>query len=50
MERAVLDQLVDYFMARLAAYPNTLDEDESLVILASLNVWLNGDRYNSLFA
>jgi hypothetical protein len=44
MERAVLDQLVDYFMARLAAYPTTLDEDESWVILAS-NLWLNGDRY-----
>lgn len=49
MERAVVEQLVDYFMARLAAYPTTLDEDESLVILA-LNLWLNGDRYNSLFA
>ena len=49
MERAVLDQLVGYFMARLAAYPTTLDKDESLVILA-LNLWLKGDRYNSLFA
>jgi hypothetical protein len=48
MERAVLDQLLDYFMARRAAYPTTLDEDESLVILA-LNLWLNSDRYNSLF-
>ncbi|KAG2714790.1 hypothetical protein I3760_03G045000 [Carya illinoinensis] len=39
MERAVLDQLVDYFITRLAAYPTSLDEDESLVILASFNVF-----------
>lgn len=37
MERAVLDQLVDYFMARLAAYPNTLDEDESLLADSNLD-------------
>lgn len=33
MERAVLDQLADYFNRRLAGYPTTLNEDESLVIL-----------------
>lgn len=38
MEQAVLDQLADYFKKRLAAYPTTLGEDESLVILASLNL------------
>lgn len=32
MERAVLDQLVNYFEGRLADYPTTLSEDESLVI------------------
>lgn len=31
MERAVLDQLASYFRARLAGYPTTLDEDESMV-------------------
>lgn len=31
MERAVLNQLVDYFKARLDAYPTTLQEDENLV-------------------
>ncbi|XP_068657100.1 uncharacterized protein [Aristolochia californica] len=30
MERAVLDQLYDYFKARLARYPTTLSEDEAL--------------------
>ena len=33
MERAVLDQLVDYFKTRLAGYPATLAKDESLVLL-----------------
>jgi hypothetical protein len=32
MERAVLDQLADYFNTRLAAYPTTLAEDESMVL------------------
>lgn len=31
MERAVLDQLLNYFGARLAAYPTTLQEDEALL-------------------
>ncbi|OVA15388.1 Rubisco LS methyltransferase [Macleaya cordata] len=31
MERAVLDQLSDYFKGRLAAYPTTLHEDETLL-------------------
>ncbi|KMZ57984.1 hypothetical protein ZOSMA_7G00130 [Zostera marina] len=31
MERAVLNQLVDYFKARLDAYPTTLQEDENLM-------------------
>ncbi|KAI4348280.1 hypothetical protein L6164_009017 [Bauhinia variegata] len=31
MERAVLDQLADYFQTRLAGYPTTLAEDESLL-------------------
>lgn len=30
----MLDQLADYFKARLGGYPTTLKEDESLVILA----------------
>jgi hypothetical protein len=38
MERAVLDQLADYFKRRLAAYPTTLGEDESSVSLASPNL------------
>lgn len=29
----MLDQLADYFRTRLAGYPTTLKEDESLVIL-----------------
>lgn len=33
MERAVLDQLASYFRARLAGYPTTLDEDESMVLI-----------------
>ncbi|KAG2714792.1 hypothetical protein I3760_03G045000 [Carya illinoinensis] len=37
MERAVLDQLVDYFITRLAAYPTSLDEDESLLADSNLN-------------
>lgn len=36
MERAVLDQLADYFTRRLAGYPTTLSEDESLVMFAPL--------------
>lgn len=32
MERAVLDQLVDYFMNRLAGYSTSLSEDELMVI------------------
>ncbi|KDO55670.1 hypothetical protein CISIN_1g008853mg [Citrus sinensis] len=31
MERAVLDQLADYFKARLAGYPATLSEDEAML-------------------
>lgn len=34
MERAVLDQLAEYFKARLAGYPTTSSEDESLVMFA----------------
>ncbi|KAL9331435.1 hypothetical protein ACSQ67_001045 [Phaseolus vulgaris] len=43
MERVVLDQLVDYFKTRLAGYPTTLSEDESMLstlvslVLPSLN-------------
>ncbi|CAJ2637165.1 unnamed protein product [Trifolium pratense] len=33
MERAVLDQLADYFNTRLAAYPTTLAEDESMMVV-----------------
>ncbi|KAL6960455.1 hypothetical protein U1Q18_038218 [Sarracenia purpurea var. burkii] len=36
MERAVLDQLADYFKTRLAGYPTTLSEDDSL--LADINL------------
>ncbi|GMP29591.1 hypothetical protein CsSME_00004625 [Camellia sinensis var. sinensis] len=36
MERAVLDQLADYFKRRLAGYPTTLSEDDSL--LADFNL------------
>ncbi|KAL5717713.1 [histone H3]-lysine(4) N-trimethyltransferase [Ranunculus cassubicifolius] len=36
MERAVLDQLSNYFKQRLAAYPTTLEEDEAL--LADIDV------------
>lgn len=35
MERAVLDQLADYFNSRLARYPTTLAEDETLVTVYS---------------
>lgn len=31
MERAMLDQVADYFKRRLAGYPTTLSEDEFLV-------------------
>lgn len=37
MERAVLDQLSDYFKARLACYPTTLSEDEALLADADLD-------------
>ncbi|XP_007031777.2 PREDICTED: histone-lysine N-methyltransferase setd3 isoform X1 [Theobroma cacao] len=37
MERAVLGQLVDYFNGRLAVYPTTLHEDESLLSDPNLN-------------
>ncbi|KAG2300505.1 hypothetical protein Bca52824_036977 [Brassica carinata] len=37
MERAVLDQLTDYFMRRLAGYPTTLKEDDALLADPSLN-------------
>ncbi|KAF3502685.1 hypothetical protein F2Q69_00044881 [Brassica cretica] len=37
MERAVLDQLADYFMRRLAGYPTTLKEDDALLADPSLN-------------
>ncbi|CAN4081758.1 unnamed protein product [Withania somnifera] len=36
MERAVLDQLSDYFKARLACYPTTLSEDEALRVATQL--------------
>ncbi|XP_044466877.1 actin-histidine N-methyltransferase [Mangifera indica] len=36
MERAVLDQLADYFTRRLAGYPTTLSEDESLLADSNL--------------
>ncbi|GMI98154.1 SAFEGUARD1 [Hibiscus trionum] len=37
MERAVLDQLADYFRRRLAGYLTTLNEDESLLSDPNLN-------------
>ncbi|KAL5797142.1 hypothetical protein ACOSQ2_001962 [Xanthoceras sorbifolium] len=37
MERAVLDQLSDYFKTRLAGYPTTLAEDEALLADSNLN-------------
>ncbi|PON46316.1 Rubisco LSMT, substrate-binding domain containing protein [Parasponia andersonii] len=37
MERAVLAQLADYFRTRLAGYPTTLKEDESLLASRNLN-------------
>ncbi|KAM3361474.1 hypothetical protein P3S68_016328 [Capsicum galapagoense] len=37
MERAVLDQLSDYFNARLACYPTTISEDEALLADADLD-------------
>ncbi|KAK4759871.1 hypothetical protein SAY87_023002 [Trapa incisa] len=37
MERAVLDQLAEYFKSRLARYPTTLNEDESLLANPTLN-------------
>ncbi|KAF8399905.1 hypothetical protein HHK36_015775 [Tetracentron sinense] len=36
MERAVLDQLADYFKGRLAGYPTTLCEDEALLTGSNL--------------
>ncbi|KAK3183754.1 hypothetical protein Dsin_031040 [Dipteronia sinensis] len=37
MERAMLDQLADYFKIRLAGYPTTLAEDEALLADSNLN-------------
>lgn len=37
MERAVLDQLSDYFKARLAGYPTTLSEDDDLLANGNLD-------------
>ncbi|KAL0351111.1 UNVERIFIED_CONTAM: hypothetical protein Sradi_4260300 [Sesamum radiatum] len=37
MERAVLDQLAGYFVAKLAGYPTTLSEDETLLADPNLN-------------
>ncbi|KAK4417872.1 Actin-histidine N-methyltransferase [Sesamum alatum] len=37
MERAVLDQLAEYFVERLAGYPTTLSEDETLLADHNLN-------------
>lgn len=37
MERAVLDQLADYFETRLAGYPTTIVEDEALLADCNLN-------------
>ncbi|XP_062105515.1 uncharacterized protein LOC133817122 [Humulus lupulus] len=37
MERAVLDQLADYFRTRLDGYPSTLKEDETLLADGNLN-------------
>ncbi|KAG8384942.1 hypothetical protein BUALT_Bualt04G0170600 [Buddleja alternifolia] len=36
-ERAVLDQLAEYFIRRLAGYPTTLSEDETLLADCNLN-------------
>lgn len=41
MERAVLDQLADYFKTRLTGYPTTLAEDESMVLFLTLEVDYN---------
>lgn len=38
MERAVLDQLADYFRTRLGGYLTTLKEDESFVIFGLVNL------------
>ncbi|KAL3629108.1 hypothetical protein CASFOL_026330 [Castilleja foliolosa] len=37
MERAVLDQLAEYFIIRLSGYPTTLAEDEILLVDPNLN-------------
>lgn len=37
MEQAVLDQLADYFKARLAGYPATLSEDEAMLTDSNLH-------------
>lgn len=37
MEQAVLDQLADYFKARLAGYPTTLSEDEAMLTDSNLH-------------
>ncbi|GER29553.1 rubisco methyltransferase family protein [Striga asiatica] len=37
MERAVLDQLAEYFIKRLAGYPTTLSEDENMLVDRNIN-------------
>lgn len=39
MERAVLDQLVEFFNRRLDGYPTTLAEDEILVVYLLIFMW-----------
>ncbi|KZV47565.1 hypothetical protein F511_32229 [Dorcoceras hygrometricum] len=41
MEYAVLDQLAEYFIKRLAGYPTTLDEDETLVTVNEILDYCN---------
>lgn len=48
MERAVLDQLADYFKSRLAGYPTTLAEDESMVLYVQI-LCLAKTKSNQLF-
>lgn len=40
MERAVLDQLAEYFRTRLSGYPTTLSEDDSLVSFQFPCYWM----------
>ncbi|ONK57961.1 uncharacterized protein A4U43_C09F6200 [Asparagus officinalis] len=47
MERAVLDQLVRYFETRLAGYPTTLSEDESM---SEFIVSMDGSYSQIIFA